>query len=38
LTDAEWELLPGNWLEKGLGYTAKPANDVVRNWMIWCET
>ena len=25
LTDTDWDLLPGDWLEQALGYTAKPA-------------
>jgi len=28
LTDTDWYLLPGNWLESALDYTAKPAKGV----------
>ena len=28
LTDTEWDLLPGDWLEQALDYTAKPAKGV----------
>ena len=28
LTDTDWDLLPGDWLEQGLRYTAKPAKGV----------
>jgi uncharacterized protein YidB (DUF937 family) len=28
LTDTEWDLLPGDWLEEGLAYTKKPAKGV----------
>jgi hypothetical protein len=28
LTDTEWDLQPSDWLEEGLGYTAKPAKGV----------
>jgi hypothetical protein len=28
LTDTEWSLLPGNWLEEGLDYTKKPAKGI----------
>ena len=28
LTDTDWDLLPGDWLEQALGYTAKPAKGV----------
>ena len=28
LTDTEWDLLPDNWLEEGLAYTAKPCKGV----------
>jgi hypothetical protein len=28
LTDSEWHLLPGDWLEQALDYTAKPAKGV----------
>ena len=28
LTDTDWDLLPGDWLEQALDYTAKPAKGV----------
>jgi hypothetical protein len=28
LTDTDWDLLPGNWLERALAYTAKPSKGV----------
>ena len=28
LTDTDWDLLPGDWLEQALSYTAKPSKGV----------
>ena len=28
LTDTDWDLLPGDWLEQGLSYTAKPCKGI----------
>ena len=32
LTDTDWDLLPDDWLEQALGYTAKPARGSAGRW------